>query len=168
MPYLPFPSTWPVYIPGRKLANFLESYASILELAVWRSANAIKVYRPESGLGWSVDVEVGGAQKTLKTNHVIFAMGFGSGRPFIPSIPGIVRSFLCKVSSTANAHDRTTLGANLSTLLLIRPPPITRARGSQLLAPLPRLMMFAMISYDTELVSILLPNTTNAYSSPLG
>jgi hypothetical protein len=31
--------------------------------------------------------------KTLKTNHIIFAIGYGSGRPSIPNIPGIVRGF---------------------------------------------------------------------------
>jgi cation diffusion facilitator CzcD-associated flavoprotein CzcO len=94
MPYLPFPSTWPVYTPAKKLANWLESYASILELSVWLSANATKVYRPDSGEGWRVDIDVKGEKKTVKTKHVVFAIGWGAGHPRIPEYPGTVRNML--------------------------------------------------------------------------
>ncbi|MGH7088667.1 MAG: hypothetical protein ACREFQ_07175, partial [Stellaceae bacterium] len=34
-PYLPFPDTWPVYIPKDKLADWMEFYAEAMELNVW-------------------------------------------------------------------------------------------------------------------------------------
>jgi hypothetical protein len=74
-----------VWTPAKKLANFLESYASILEIPVWTSANVSKVYRPEAGGGWRVDVDVQGERKTLNTKHVIFALGI-SGAASIPDI----------------------------------------------------------------------------------
>ncbi len=33
--YMPFPDTWPVYIPKDKLADWLEFYAESMELNVW-------------------------------------------------------------------------------------------------------------------------------------
>ena len=35
LPYLPFPSTWPRFTPKDKLGDFLESYATLLDLPVW-------------------------------------------------------------------------------------------------------------------------------------
>src|SRR6185369_6441671 len=35
LPYLPFPPTFPVYIPKDKLANWLESYVEAMELNFW-------------------------------------------------------------------------------------------------------------------------------------
>ncbi len=42
LPYLPFPDNWPVYTPKDKLADWLESYASIMELNVWTGARIEK------------------------------------------------------------------------------------------------------------------------------
>ena len=37
MPYLPFPSGWPVYTPKDRMADWLEMYAKVLALTVWGS-----------------------------------------------------------------------------------------------------------------------------------
>ena len=37
LPYLPFPTTWPVWLPKDMLASWLEGYAEFLELNVWTS-----------------------------------------------------------------------------------------------------------------------------------
>ncbi|CAK5275373.1 unnamed protein product [Mycena citricolor] len=68
MPYLPFPPTWPVYTPARKMANWLESF--------FRS--------------WKVTVRnrVGG-ERILDVQHLVFATGFGSYRGALPTYPGM-------------------------------------------------------------------------------
>ena len=35
LPYLPFPPTFPTYIPKDKLANWFESYVEAMELNFW-------------------------------------------------------------------------------------------------------------------------------------
>lgn len=35
LPYMPFPPTWPVFIPKDKLANWFEAYAEAMELNIW-------------------------------------------------------------------------------------------------------------------------------------
>ena len=35
LPYMPFPPSWPVYIPKDKLANWFESYVDAMELNFW-------------------------------------------------------------------------------------------------------------------------------------
>ncbi len=35
LPLMPFPPTWPVFIPKDKLANWFETYVESLELNFW-------------------------------------------------------------------------------------------------------------------------------------
>ncbi|KAG1751338.1 uncharacterized protein EDB91DRAFT_601217 [Suillus paluster] len=89
MPYIPFPSSWPVYTPALKLADWLESYAHSMELDVWTSATVMSVIPGTKGKKWSVAVQrADGRERTFEVNHVVFALGFGSGVGRIPDIPG--------------------------------------------------------------------------------
>lgn len=39
MPYIPFGDFWPVFTPKDKLADFLNSYAQMLELNIWNATS---------------------------------------------------------------------------------------------------------------------------------
>ena len=41
LPYLPFPPTFPVYIPKDKLANWFESYVEAMELNFWTGTELV-------------------------------------------------------------------------------------------------------------------------------
>ncbi|KAJ6539575.1 hypothetical protein B0H19DRAFT_1213485 [Mycena capillaripes] len=89
MPYLNFPSTWPVYTPAKKLANWLENYAEALEVPVWTSSEVTDASRDAAGM-WKVTVsnsERGDRIFTVK--HLVFATGFGSYRGKLPTYPGM-------------------------------------------------------------------------------
>ncbi|KAL4247718.1 hypothetical protein ABKN59_008249 [Abortiporus biennis] len=89
LPYLPFPSTWPVYTPAQKLATWFESYVEALELNVWTSALVTKARRDETTNKWVVTVKRGdGTERVFNVDHLVFALGFGAGAPRIPDIPG--------------------------------------------------------------------------------
>ncbi|KAH9484751.1 Indole-3-pyruvate monooxygenase YUCCA1 [Psilocybe cubensis] len=88
MPYIPFPSTWPVYTPAQKLANWLESYAESLELNVWTSSTISDVRQDPATLKWHVSVKRGdGTDRKFEVNHVVFSTGLGSGVGNIPKYP---------------------------------------------------------------------------------
>ncbi|KAF9257935.1 FAD/NAD(P)-binding domain-containing protein [Marasmius fiardii PR-910] len=99
-PYLSFPSSWPVFCSGGKLANFLESYAETLELAVWTSTEVVgnAIWDAKDHM-WSVKLKRGGGNggreeettRTVKVRHLVFATGFGGGVPNVPKIPGVER-----------------------------------------------------------------------------
>ncbi|KAJ7180333.1 hypothetical protein C8R43DRAFT_972653 [Mycena crocata] len=89
MPYLPFPSTWPVYTPAKKLANWLEHYAEALEIPVWTSSEVTTASPDASGM-WQVTVRDGqGNNRLFTVKHLIFATGFGSYRGKLPTYPGM-------------------------------------------------------------------------------
>ncbi|KAF9257937.1 FAD/NAD(P)-binding domain-containing protein [Marasmius fiardii PR-910] len=88
-PYLSFPSSWPVYCSAGKLANFLESYAETLELAVWTGTEVVgNAEWDEKGKTWTVQLNRGGKKRTVKVKHIVFGTGFGGGVPNLPKIPG--------------------------------------------------------------------------------
>ncbi|KAH7022119.1 hypothetical protein EDB80DRAFT_744724 [Ilyonectria destructans] len=63
LPFMPFPSDWPLYIPKDKLADWLESYANKTEF-------------DEQTKTWTVTVRRGdGLMRTLKPYYVVLATG---------------------------------------------------------------------------------------------
>ena len=63
MPYMPFPSNYPVYIPRDKIANWLEFYADTMEINIWNSTEFTEGSYDEGG---SLDTKgpSGGWQRT--------------------------------------------------------------------------------------------------------
>ncbi|PPQ75988.1 hypothetical protein CVT24_006553 [Panaeolus cyanescens] len=107
MPFLPFPSTWPIFTPAPKLANWLEFYAEALDLNVWTSTTVTRMTQDEETKVWEVDVvrirkrkvkatkgnsEVEGEEvveeRKFRVKHVVVACGLG-GAPNMPSYPGM-------------------------------------------------------------------------------
>ncbi|KIK66458.1 hypothetical protein GYMLUDRAFT_257766 [Collybiopsis luxurians FD-317 M1] len=86
LPYLNFPSSWPVYCNARKLANFLEAYAETLELSVWTSSTVTTSSWDASTKSWQVTVSRGGKDRKMKVKHIVFGTGFGGGIPNIPVV----------------------------------------------------------------------------------
>lgn len=91
MPYLPFPPTWPVYTPALKIADWLESYASSLELDVWTSSTVLSATPDASGSKWTVHIQRPNGERVFKqVRHVVFATGLGGGDEGLnlPKYPG--------------------------------------------------------------------------------
>ena len=89
MPYMPFPPTWPKYIPKDMLANWFEAYAWALQINVWTGAEFTGGTYDEAAGRWKAVVRRReGTEHVLSPRHVIFANGV-SGLPRIPSLPGL-------------------------------------------------------------------------------
>ncbi|TFK48085.1 FAD/NAD(P)-binding domain-containing protein [Heliocybe sulcata] len=91
MAYLPFPSTWPRYPAGRKLADWLESYAQSLELDVWTSAEVTEANQDETSKKWTVTVKrlETGQERKFTVDHLICALGWTGGLPKVPVYPAM-------------------------------------------------------------------------------
>lgn len=93
LPYLKFPPSWPVFTPKDKLADFLESYAKLLELNVWTKTNLVTSSWDDTSKQWTITVErqkEDGSKetRTLQPNHIILATGH-SGKKNMPSMKGM-------------------------------------------------------------------------------
>ena len=94
MPYVNFPSHWPIFTPKDKLANFFESYVQLLELNVWMRTTIKESKWDASKKQWTVVVErekESGVVETrvLHPKHIIQATGHSGEKNFPSHIPGI-------------------------------------------------------------------------------
>ena len=57
LPYIPFPSHWPIFTPKDKLAEWFEAYVKLLELNVWTQTNLESASWDGSKRQWTVKLE---------------------------------------------------------------------------------------------------------------
>ncbi len=89
LPYMPFPPTWTAHTPKDKWADFLESYATLLDLNVWTGTTFVDAsYGDETG-EWTINVKrADGSMRALHPRHFIVASGV-NGPPKIPDVKGL-------------------------------------------------------------------------------
>ncbi|AMK19958.1 MULTISPECIES: flavin-containing monooxygenase [Sphingobium] len=90
-PYMPFPETWPQFTPKDKFADFLEAYATLLDLNVWTGSSIKNLRFDETSERWEAEIERGDAQggrRVLHPRHLVIATGANDGVN-IPEIPGV-------------------------------------------------------------------------------
>ena len=89
LPYMPFPPTWPVFIPKDKLANWFESYVDALDLNFWPSTELTGGSYNEAAGHWDVELKrADGSTRHMRPRHVVFATGVSS-IPIMPKLPGL-------------------------------------------------------------------------------
>ena len=99
LPYLPFPPTFPVYIPKDKLANWFESYVETMELNFWTGHELVAGRYDDKNAEWRVTLRRNdGTERVLRPRHLVFATGVSS-IPYTPDLPGLYRFSGLKVHS---------------------------------------------------------------------
>tara|TARA_Y100000994_G_scaffold177026_1_gene146116 strand:+ start:140 stop:1912 length:1773 start_codon:yes stop_codon:yes gene_type:complete len=89
LPYMPFPPTWPKYIPKDMLANWFESYSEALQINYWTNSEFISGRYDDNEERWEATIRNGeGSHRVMSPKHIIFANGV-SGIPYIPQLPGL-------------------------------------------------------------------------------
>ncbi len=89
LPYMPFPPSWPTYLPKDMVADWFEAYAWAMEINFWTSTEFVRGTYDESAGRWNAVVRHGdGTERTLHPRHLVFANGL-VGSPHIPELPGL-------------------------------------------------------------------------------
>ncbi len=89
LPYMPFPKSWPVFIPKDMLANWFELYAEAMELNVWTGTELVSGDWDEAAGCWDVLLrKADGTERRMRPRHIVFANGT-STTPKIPDLPGL-------------------------------------------------------------------------------
>jgi putative flavoprotein involved in K+ transport len=89
LPYMPFPKSWPVFIPKDMLANWFEIYAEAMELNVWTQTELVGGTWDAASLCWDVQLKRGdGTKRRMRPRHIVFANGV-STTPIMPDLPGL-------------------------------------------------------------------------------
>jgi cation diffusion facilitator CzcD-associated flavoprotein CzcO len=89
LPYMPFPPTWPNYIPKDMLGTWFEVYAQVMEINNWTNTEFTKGTWDEKMKCWIATLKrADGTERVMRPRHIVFANGVSS-YPLIPEIPGI-------------------------------------------------------------------------------
>jgi len=87
LPYMPFPPTWPTYIPKDMLADWFEAYAGAMELNVWTGAELVTGSYDDAQQRWMLTLRRADGERVVRPRHLVFATGVSS-IPFTPDLPG--------------------------------------------------------------------------------
>ena len=116
LPYMPFPPTWPKYIPKDMLANWFEAYAEALQINYWIDSEFISGTYDEQGERWKATIRRGkSGHRVMSPKHIIFANGV-SGIPYIPGLPGLENFTGAVIHSHAFTHGGAFAGKNVMVL----------------------------------------------------
>jgi len=89
LPYMPFPTSWPTYLPKDMLADWFEAYAWAMELNFWTGTELKNAtYDAFTGRWNAVVRHADGTERTVCPRHLIFANGL-LGFPRVPDLPGL-------------------------------------------------------------------------------
>ena len=89
LPYLPFPPTWPNYIPKDMLGMWFEFYAQAMEINNWTNTEFTKGEWDEADERWTATLRrEDGSETILHPRHIVFANGVSS-YPLRLEIPGL-------------------------------------------------------------------------------
>jgi putative flavoprotein involved in K+ transport len=89
LPFLELPPVWPAHTPKDKFADWLESYATLLDLNVWTSTTFLDAHYDDDAEIWTVRVQLhDGSTRELHPRHFVVAGGL-YGSPKIPALAGI-------------------------------------------------------------------------------
>lgn len=89
MAYMPFPPSWPKYLPKDMIANWLEHYAWAMECNVWTGTAFLGAEYDAQAGAWNARLRCAdGAARTLRPRHLVFANGI-VGAPKMPNIAGL-------------------------------------------------------------------------------
>ncbi|OLN91644.1 putative indole-3-pyruvate monooxygenase YUCCA11 [Colletotrichum chlorophyti] len=113
LPFIPFPADWPTFMPKDKLADWLESYARVMELNIWTSTNIEQTAYDDKNKIWTVEIRrADGSLRIIRPRHIVLATG-QAGDPITPTFPG-QETFRGKVYHGSQHQDASQI-PNLST-----------------------------------------------------
>jgi putative flavoprotein involved in K+ transport len=88
-PYMPFPRSWPVFIPKDMLANWFELYSEAMELNVWTSTELVAADYDDATRQWTATLkQKDGSTRVMHPRHIVFCNGV-STIPKQPKLPGL-------------------------------------------------------------------------------
>ncbi|KAI8246859.1 putative indole-3-pyruvate monooxygenase YUCCA8 [Colletotrichum sp. SAR 10_99] len=82
--YMKIPETWPRFLTGDKVAEFMEHYGQLMGLDIQYDSDVTKVTYDEVAKGYTVQVTTPEGTRTLSAKHVVLATGLFGDEPIVP------------------------------------------------------------------------------------
>ena len=89
LPYMPFPPTYPKYVPKDQLGDWFEIYARAMEINCWTCTEFTKGEWDDKAKCWLATLKLAdGKERVMRPRHIVFANG-ASAIPHVPKLPGL-------------------------------------------------------------------------------
>ena len=85
---MPFPRSWPVFIPKDMLANWFELYAEAMELNIWTGTELKSAAYDDKAKRWTVVLKRDDGERVMHPRHVVFCNGVSTIAKS-PDLPGL-------------------------------------------------------------------------------
>lgn len=108
LPYIPLPAHWPTFLPKERWADWLDSYATLMNLNFWGSTEALSASFDVTTHRWEVSLRLAdGTVRVMRPKHLVLAVGGVGGRPRIPKLAGLA-DFTGEVLHSSEFKSATT------------------------------------------------------------
>ena len=89
LPYMPFPPTYPKYVPKDQLGDWFEIYARAMEINCWTSTEFTSGSWDADAKCWVAKLKrADGSERVMRPRHIVFANGVSSV-PYVAKLPGM-------------------------------------------------------------------------------
>ncbi|KAJ7492073.1 hypothetical protein FB451DRAFT_1501505 [Mycena latifolia] len=89
LPFIPFPSDYPQYVPAKLIATYYAKYVQDLQLPAYPAREAISATWDDAQAQWTVTLDGVHGTEVVSARNIVFAVGTGGRLPIIPDFPGM-------------------------------------------------------------------------------
>ncbi|KAJ7762375.1 hypothetical protein DFH07DRAFT_814148, partial [Mycena maculata] len=88
LPFVPFPSDYPQYVPAKLIALYYAKYAQDLQLPAYTGRECVSATWDAAQAQWIVTLKGSHGAEVVTARNIVFAVGVGGRWPIIPDFPG--------------------------------------------------------------------------------
>ncbi|KAF7347348.1 hypothetical protein MVEN_01490500 [Mycena venus] len=88
LPFIPFPSDYPLYVPAKLVASYYAKYVQDLNLPAYLGRECISAVWDDAQTQWTVILQGSAGTEIVSARNLVFAVGIGGRRPIVPDFPG--------------------------------------------------------------------------------
>ncbi|KAJ7664931.1 hypothetical protein B0H17DRAFT_1211080 [Mycena rosella] len=88
LPFLPFPSDYPQYVPAKLIVSYYAKYVRDLQLPAYHGRECVSAIWDDVQAQWTVTLDGAHGTEVISARNLIFAVGTGGRLPIIPDFPG--------------------------------------------------------------------------------
>jgi len=85
LPHFPIPDHWPLWLHKDQMADYLDVYATAMEVNFWGNSSCLSSTWDLTRKEWQVKIDRDGKEVTLRPKHLVLATGL-YGNPSIPEL----------------------------------------------------------------------------------
>ncbi|KAJ6601257.1 hypothetical protein DFH09DRAFT_1271045 [Mycena vulgaris] len=88
LPFIPFPSDYPQYVPAKLIALYYAKYVQDLQLPAYTARECVSATWDDEQSQWTVTMDGAHGVEVVSARNLLFAVGIGGRLPSIPAFPG--------------------------------------------------------------------------------